>query len=104
MKPVFRIVASLDLLQSLEKLRQMFEEIRSGRWDTQNDVIVLSAIVVHLDIMGNMDVVLVRMRGLANDLALVADDRPQRAIPADMNRRRYDKLAGDVCVVAFTVN
>lgn len=81
MKEVSRIVTSLGyLLESLRKLRQIFEGIGPGRWDAQNDVSVLGAIMAHLDTMRDMAIVLERMKGLADDLALVGDDRPKRTI------------------------
>ncbi|KAL1850154.1 hypothetical protein Daus18300_013022 [Diaporthe australafricana] len=78
---IFRIVTSLGyLLESLKKLRQRFEGIGPGRWDAQNDACVLGAIMAHLDTMRDMAIVLERLKGLADDLALVGDDRPKRAI------------------------
>ncbi|KAI3391866.1 hypothetical protein diail_6665 [Diaporthe ilicicola] len=81
MKEVLRIVTSLGyLLESLKKLRQRFEGIGPGRWDAQNDALVLGAIRAHLDTARDMALVLERMKGLADDLALVGDDRPKRVI------------------------
>ncbi|KAG6360730.1 hypothetical protein INS49_011795 [Diaporthe citri] len=81
MKDTSRVVASLVyLLESLKKLRQRFEGMGRGRWDTQNDAVVLGAIESHLDSVMDMATALDRMKGLANGLALVANDRPQRAI------------------------
>lgn len=81
MKEAFRVVASLGyLLESLKKLRQRLKRMGRGRWVTQNDAVVLGAIESHLDTMSNMSTVLNWMKGLANGLAVVANDRPKRAI------------------------
>lgn len=81
MKQAFCIVASLGyLLESVKKLRQRFGGIGPGRWDARNDATVLGAIMAHLDTMRDMARVLERMKGLADDLALVDDDRPKRMI------------------------
>lgn len=68
------------LLESPKKLRPRLEGMGRGRWDTPNDAVVLGAIESRLDTMRVTAMVLDRMKGLANDLALVADDHPKRAI------------------------
>lgn len=50
-----------------------------------------------------MTVALERMRGLADDSALVANGRPKRR-NAEMDGLQEDQLAEDVRIVAFTVS